>query len=529
MLVGAALLDEVLDRERPPPHAVAVTVSGTAAIRAANLLSRTCFILGAKHGATRIPAGWHDLRMARETDTPLDLAELLDSRASEAMALNQRHLNPQLGRVLQTLGFDRDWAHGRGSHLIDRQGHEYLDLLSGYGVFSLGRNHPYVKGELQRVLAADTPSLPQLGVSTLAGVLAEALVAHAPSSLDAVVLTSSGTEAVEGAIKLARAATDRPRIVYCERGFHGLTIGALSVNGNEEFREQFGPLLPACDPVPFGDRRALERELARGDVAAFIVEPVQGKGVYLPPEGYLQEAQELCRRAGSLLIVDEVQTGLGRTGRFFALEHWGIEPDLVPISKALSGGYVPVGALLASRAVFDATFDSMERSVVHGSTFGGGDLAAAAGLATLAVIDRDRLIERAARLGALLVALTQPLVERFEIVRDVRGLGLIWAIELGPPAGRAARRLWDAIERRQPGLFAQMVTVPLFRDHRILTQVAGHHMNVIKALPPLVIEEEELRRFVQALEEVLEQAEEHLFRSYASLGFELGRRSFAAR
>jgi ornithine--oxo-acid transaminase len=445
------------------------------------------------------------------------------------MALNQRYLNPQLGRVLRTLGFHRDWVEGRGSHLIDRNGEQYLDLLSGYGVFAVGRNHPHVKRQLERVLAADTPSLPQLGVSTLPGALAEGLLARAPRSLDAAVLTSSGTESVEAALKLARAATRRPRFLHCDRGFHGLTIGALSVNGNDEFRERFGPLLQDCQQVPFGDLGALERELSAGDVAAFIVEPVQGKGVYIAPDGYLQAAKELCARAGALLIVDEVQTGLGRTGRFLALEHWGLQPDLVAISKALSGGYVPAGALLASRRVFGATFDSMERSVVHGSTFGGGDLAAAAALATLEVIDRERLVERAARLGARLLELTEPLVERFEVVREVRGLGLMWAIELGPPSGRAARRLWNAIERRQPGLFAQLVTVPLFRDHRILTQVAGHHMNVIKALPPLIISEEDLERFASALRDVLTAAEERLLRSYASLGFELGRRSLVAR
>jgi ornithine--oxo-acid transaminase len=445
------------------------------------------------------------------------------------MALNQRHLNPQLGRILRTLGFHREWAEGRGPYLIDRQGNEYLDLLSGYGVFSLGRSHPYVKEQLSRVLAADSANLPQLGVSTLPGVLAEELIARAPAPLDGVVLTSSGTESVETAIKLARAGTGRPRIVYCERGFHGLTLGSLSVNGNEEFRERFEPLLPACDPVPFGDLEALRRELERGEVAGFLVEPVQGKGVNLPPDGYLQAAQELCRAAGALFIVDDVQTGLGRTGRLFTSDHWGLEPDIVTIAKALSGGYVPIGAVLASRTVMGAVFDSMERGVVIGSTFGGNDLAAAAGIATLQVIEREGLVERAARLGDLLLDLTRPLTDRFEVVREVRGLGLIWAIELGPPAGRAARRLWDAIERRQPGLFAQLVTVPLFHDHRILTQVAGHHMNVVKALPPLITAEEDVRRFAGALEQVLEGAEEHLFRSYASLGFELGRRSLAAR
>src|SRR5579884_580471 len=329
----------------------------------------------------------------------LDVAKLLETRGADAMALNQRHLNRQLGRVVRTLGFDREWTHGRGSYLIDRDGNEYLDLLSGYGVFALGRNHPYVRDQLRRVLDADTPTLPQLGVSTLAGALAEQLIARAPASLDAVVLTSSGTESVEGALKLARAATQRPRILYCQRGFHGLSMGSLSVNGNEEFRERFGPFVPGCEAVPFGDLDALERELARGEVAAFLVEPVQGKGVFIAPEGYLQAAGELCHRHGALLIVDEVQTGLGRTGRFLALEHWGVEPDMVTIAKALSGGYVPAGALLASRRVFDATFDSLERSVVHGSTFGGGDLAAAAGLATLAVLDQEGLVQRAARLG----------------------------------------------------------------------------------------------------------------------------------
>jgi ornithine--oxo-acid transaminase len=461
---------------------------------------------------------------------PIDeVAELLELRRDEAMALNQRYLNPQLGRVVQTLGFDRDWIRGEGSHLIDRTGARYLDLLSGYGVFSLGRNHPYIKAQLQSVLEADTPSLPQLGISTLAGVLGEELIARTPACLETVVLTSSGTESVEAAIKLARAATRRPRLLYCERGFHGLTLGSLSVNGNEEFRERFGPLLPGCDSVPFGDLDALASEVRRGDVAAFIVEPIQGKGVYVAPEGYLQRAQELCRQAGTLLIADEVQTGLGRTGKFLALDHWGVEPDLVALSKSLSGGYVPLGAVLATRKVFRATFSSMERSVVHGSTFGGGDLAAAAGLATLKAMDREGLVDRADQLGQLLMDLTMPMAERFQIVRSVRGRGLMWAVELGPPAGRAARAVWDAIERRQPGLFAQLVIVPLFRKHQILTQVAGHHMNVVKVLAPLVIEESELRRFVAALEDVLGDIEARLFRRYAGLGLGLGRRSVTAR
>ncbi|MDE3131129.1 MAG: aminotransferase class III-fold pyridoxal phosphate-dependent enzyme, partial [Acidobacteriota bacterium] len=219
-----------------------------------------------------------------------DLAALRAAHLGEGLALNQRHLNRQLGRVLQTLGFDREWVRGEGPYLIDSAGERYLDLYAGYGVFGLGRNHPFVKAQLHALLDSDPPSLPQLGVSTLAGLLAQRLVERAPRSIDAAVLTSSGTEAVEGALKLARAATGRTRILYCERGFHGLSYGSLSVNGNDEFRERFGPFLPGCEPVRFGDLEALERELGRGDVAAYIVEPVQGKGVYIAPDGYLRSA-----------------------------------------------------------------------------------------------------------------------------------------------------------------------------------------------------------------------------------------------
>jgi ornithine--oxo-acid transaminase len=439
----------------------------------------------------------------------MDVRELLERRAGEAMGLNDAHLNPQLGRIVRTLGFDRPWVRGEGAYLVDAEGERYLDLLAGYGVFAVGRNHPDVIRALRDVMDAQTPNLPQLGVSLLPGALAEALLARAPDSVDAMVPANSGTEAVEAAIKLARAATGRPRILFAEHAFHGLTLGALSLNGNQEFRDGFGPLLPGCEPVPFGDVEALERELARGDVAAFVVEPVQGKGVNLPPPGYLRAAQDACHAAGALLCCDEVQTGLGRTGRFFALEHWDLQPDLICVAKALSGGLVPTGAVLCSRRVMDSVFDGMERGVRHGSTFGGNDLAAAAGLATIDVLEREGLVERAARLGELLLELTTPLVDRYEIVREVRGLGLMWAIELGPPRGVASRSIWGAVERAQPGLFAQLITVPLFHEHHVLCQVAGHRMNVVKALPALVVGEDHIRTFAAALEEVVAAAEHY--------------------
>jgi ornithine--oxo-acid transaminase len=441
--------------------------------------------------------------------TPPGIGELLQSRAGEEMSLNDSYLNPQMGRILRTLGFDKSWRGGEGAHLIDERGEHYLDLFGGYGVFAIGRNHPEAIAAVQETMAAGTANLPQLGVTLLSGVLAEQLLARAPGSVAAMVPANSGTEAVEAAIKVARAATGRPRILYADHAFHGLTLGSLSINGNAEFREGFGPLLPGCDRVPFGDPDALERELARGDVAALIVEPVQGKGVNLPPPDYLQRAQALCREAQTLFVCDEVQTGIGRTGRFLALEHWGLQPDMVCLAKALSGGLVPIGAVLVSRKAFDRVFDGMERAVRHGSTCGGNALAAAAALATLRVLDDEQLVQRSERMGALLLELTRPLVERYEVVSDVRGLGLMWAIEFGPPSGRVGRALWETVERRQAGLFSQLITVPLFHEHRILCQVAGHRMNTIKALPALVVEEQEIRRFAAALEQTVAAAERY--------------------
>ncbi len=457
-----------------------------------------------------------------------EIRELLARRTGEDMALNDRYLNPQMGRILRTLGFDRTWVRGERAHLIDADGERYLDLLSGYGVFALGRNHPDVIAAVRDVLAAETANLPQLGVTLLSGVLAEQLLARAPDSVAAMVPANSGTEAVEAAMKIARAATGRGRILHADHAFHGLTLGSLSLNGNDEFRAGFGPLLPGCDPVPFGEVAALERELARGDVAALVLEPVQGKGVNLPPDGYLAAAQQLCHQSGALLVCDEVQTGLGRTGRFLALERWGLAPDLICVAKALSGGLVPIGAVLVSRDAFDRVFDGMERAVRHGSTFGGTDLAAAAALATLSVIEREDLVGHAERMGALLLELTEPLVGRHEIVRDVRGLGLMWAIELGPPVGAPSRSLFNAIERAQPGLFAQLITVPLFADHHILCPVAGHRMNVVKALPPLVIDEADVRRFADALSEVVAAAE-RMPSAMARFGVRMARGTARAR
>ena len=421
-----------------------------------------------------------------------------------------RTINPQFVRVLRTIGFDRTWVRADGAYLFDADGNRYLDMLGGFGMYNVGRNNPRIRAALVEALELETPGSVQLGVTSLPGLLAEALLRRTPARLERVLFTSSGTEAVEAALKLGRAATKRARVLSAEHGFHGLTLGSLSANGNPEFSARFGPLLPGFDRVPFGDLDALEQQLRTEDVALFLVEPIQGKGVHLPPAGYLEGAQALCRRYGTLFCVDEVQTGFGRTGTMFALEHWGLEPDLVPVSKSLSGGYVPVGALLMSRAVHEAVFDSMENAFSHGSTFAPNELAMAAGLATLHELDEQDLVARTARLGARLLELTEPFVDEFEVVREIRGLGLMWAIEFGEP--KSGRLSWRMIERMQPGLFAQFVVAPLFSRHHILSQVAGHRMAVLKVLPPLVVTDEDIEEFAEALSVTIRRAR-HMPRS----------------
>ena len=373
----------------------------------------------------------------------LDIKQLITERAIERYQLHASHLNEQMVHVLKTIGFDKRYQRGVGQYLYDENGEKYLDLLSGWGVFAIGRNHPTVREALTAVLDSELPNLVQMGVSALSGVLAERLLEFVPH-LDKVFFSNSGTEAVEAAIKFARAATRRGGIVYCSHAFHGLTYGSLSLNGDQNFRAGFGPLLPECIEVPFNDLAALEQALAARTAAAFFVEPIQGKGVVLPDDGYLQGAFELCRKYGTLFVADEIQTGLGRTGRFLASEHWGIEPDMVLLAKALSGGHVPVGAVLTHKWVFDKIFNSMVRAVVHGSTFSKNDLAMAAGLATLQVIESERLIERSAQLGERLLQSFEEMSRRHELIRSVRGKGLMIGIEFGPPRSARLRASWNS-------------------------------------------------------------------------------------
>jgi ornithine--oxo-acid transaminase len=432
------------------------------------------------------------------------LGILADStaRADETLDLAARHLDSSLVDVLGILGFDESYVSAKGSYIYDKAGRAYLDLHTGEGFASLGHNHPDVREVLEATLAAELLDGVQIHYSPLAGMLAEALCERLPAGLDAVFFASTGAEAVDSAMKFARATTGRPRLISCESSFHGVTLGPLSIVGDEFFKEGFGPLLPGCERVPFGDLARLEAQLRTKDVAAFFVEPIQGRMVTLPPQGYLQDAQELCRRYGTMFVLDEIQTGLGRTGKWFALEHWGLEPDFVLVGKALSGGYMPVAAMVTRREIFDRAVGTLERSYVHQSTYGRNQLSMAAGLATMRIIERDGLLEHAQRVGAILRDGLAELQQRYEMIKEIRASGLMIGIELGAPSSRKALLNWRLIHMASEGLFPQLIVIPLHRDHGVITMAAGKN-DVIKLLPPLTLSETEAQSFLDALDAVL--------------------------
>jgi ornithine--oxo-acid transaminase len=435
----------------------------------------------------------------RENDRmDFDLPALLAAHRGDGYELYGRYLNPQQPRMLHAIGFDRVYERAEGAYLYDAEGHAYADFLAGFGVFAAGRNHPVIRQALHEALDAHLADWTQFDCPPLPGLLAERLLAKAPG-LDRVFFCNSGTEAVESALKFARYATGRGRIIFCDHAFHGLTTGS------DEFRRGFGPLLPDTS-IPLGDLAALEAELRQGDVAALIIEPIQGKGVHLPPDGFLTAAAALLHDHGALLICDEVQSGFGRSGEFFAYQHESVVPDLVTVAKALSGGFVPVGALLGKGWIFEKVFSSMDRVLVHSTTFKGGVLAMAAGLATLAVIDDEGLVANAARTGDALKTALTAMAGRFDVLADVRGRGLMIGLEFDKPSSLRARTSWNMLQKARVGLFAQMIVVALFQRHRILTQVSGDHMEVIKLIPPLMIGDTEVKLFTEAFGEVLEDA-----------------------
>ncbi len=432
-----------------------------------------------------------------------DLKQLVAAHAGENYDLYEAHVNPRFARAMRIIGFDRCYERAKGAYLWDSQGRKYLDMLAGYGAFNIGRNHPVVRQALIDFMTCNGASLVQMEAPLLCGLLASALKQRIGYGLDNVYFCSTGSEGNETAIKFARRATGKSRIVYASSGFHGLTTGALALNGTDVFKEKFGTLIES-EKVPFGDIEALERAVSNSDTAAFFIEPIQGKGVNIPPPGYLAEAARLCRKHGVLFVVDEVQTGLGRTGKFLALHHEdGVEPDMVIVSKSLSGGYVPVAAVVMRRSIYDKVYSSLDRAVVHSSTFGKSNFAMAAGLATLAVLDDEGLCRNSEEKGNLLGEKLSQLAEKYEFISDVRWRGLMLAIEFSSPHSLKLKTAWATVNRLNEDLFCQAITIPLLEDHGILTQVAGNRMTTIKLIPPLVLGADDVDWFVAAFDKVM--------------------------
>ncbi len=433
------------------------------------------------------------------------IESLLQENRGRGLELQAQHINPSFARVLSTIGFDRPYVRGKGAHLWDAEGNQYLDMLSGYGVFIHGRNHPVIRANLKAAMDMDLPNLVKMDAPVLSGLLAKELCARAAhAKCDSVFFANSGAEAVEAAMKFARAATGRDSFLYLDHGYHGLTLGALSLNGCSHFRHGFGDL-PPSKQLNLGDLNALETELKTKRYAGFVFEPVQGKGVFFPEDDYYQKAQELCRKYGTLFIADEVQSGMGRTGRFFAHEHWGLQPDIITLSKGLSGGYVPVSAVLTRRDIHKKTFSSMDRSVVHSSTFSQNDMAMAAGLVALKVLDDEKLAQNAERMGGLIMERLRPLTATHEMFAAVRGKGLMIGFEFRKPKSLKLSMAWNMVHMADKSLFSQMIVIPLYAQHRILTQVAGHNMDIVKIIPSLVMNESDVDWFVRGFTQVMDE------------------------
>jgi ornithine--oxo-acid transaminase len=428
-----------------------------------------------------------------------------EARIKIRAKLYLEHVNPQWARLLDVLQMNVRYERCQGVELFSDAGRRFLDFLSGYCVHNTGHNHPAIVEALQSELARSGPVMLQSHVSDIAGELAARLIGLAGGQLKRAFFCSSGSEGVEAAIKFSRAHTGRPGLLYAQGAFHGLTCGAMSLMDEPFWTEGFGPLLPGSEIVPFGDTAALEEKLRTRDFAAFFVEPVQSEaGIRLPPPDYLQAAQAACRKHGTLFALDEVQTGMYRTGSFLAAHDFGLEPDMVILAKALSGGLVPVGAALMTEQVYDSVYGSLKRSIVHTSTFSENSLAMRAGLAALDVLDREELGKRAMALGESLREQLRDALSGYEMVKEIRGKGLLNGIEFAPPTTLRLRVLFNMFARIHRGMFGQVVVMRLFRDEGILTQMCGNNFMVLKAAPPLVVEEGQIDEFVRGITRVVE-------------------------
>jgi len=417
-----------------------------------------------------------------------------------------KYVNPSFIELLGVLGFGRVFTRASDVWIWDSEGRRYLDCLAGFGSVNLGHNHPLLTARLHELLDEQVLHFCHTGPSAGAAALAQALAERLPDPLEISLFASSGAEAVEAGLKLARAATGRTAFISCAGGFHGTTFGTLSVMGAQRLRAPFEPLLADCYQVPFGDLAALERALDAHRCAAFVVEPIQAEGgVVLPPPGYLAAAQALCRKRGTLLVLDEVQTGLGRTGMLFAHQAENMVPDVLCLAKALSGGLAAISVAVTSRALFDKAYGSPGRFDLHSSTYQGNAFSCAAALKTLELVDELNLTARCAERGEQLLAGLRQRLAGHPLIKDIRGRGLLVGIEFGPTGSSWLDKLAPAlVDKVSESMFGQWVAVKLL-EAGILAQPASSRWNVLRLEPPLTISENEIATVIETVGTVLDE------------------------
>ena len=431
-----------------------------------------------------------------DPESRLTINDALKASDKQIKLWHKSYGNPGQVAIMSSLNFNRHYVSARGATLVDDKGDEYLDFLGGYGSLNVGHNHPKVIEALRQVLD-DTPKIMQASLSPFAGALMAKLAALAPGDLAHTFLCNSGAEAIEGAVKMARLATGRTKIISTKLGFHGKTMGALSVSGKQAYKEPFAPMLPDCTLVAYDDVRELEEAIKTGDVAAFVVEPVQGEaGVVVPDNGYMKQVEEVCHRHGTLLVADEIQTGLGRTGAMFACEHSGARPDIMALAKSLSGGVVPIGAVMATPDVWSKAFGGMKKALLHSSTFGGNTLACVAAIAALEVILEEDLSANAANLGSSLLEGLNELKDRYPAIKDVRGQGLLIGVEFEALANKSMKLRAEEYS----ATLATLIAGDLLNNHRIITAFTLNNPNVIRLEPPLTIASGDVNRVLEALD-----------------------------